>query len=75
MKISIEYCTKWNYQPRASGLGEELKKKFDAEIELLASSGGVFEVVVDGKLVFSKKALNRFPEEGEVATLLRTKTF
>lgn len=41
------------------------------EVELLASSGGVFEVVVDGKLVFSKKSLNRFPEEGEVVHLLK----
>jgi len=28
--------------------------------------GGVFEVQVDGKLVFSKKELGRFPEPGEV---------
>jgi len=28
-------------------------------------------VVADGKLVFSKKGLNRFPEEGEVAHLLQ----
>ncbi len=34
--------------------------------ELVASSGGVFEVSVDGKLVFSKKSLGRFPEPGEV---------
>jgi selenoprotein W-related protein len=41
-----------------------------ADVELIASSGGVFEVTVDGKLLFSKKALNRFPEEGEVAGLI-----
>jgi selenoprotein W-related protein len=41
------------------------------EVELLASSGGVFEVVADGKLVFSKKTLNRFPEEGEVVHLIK----
>jgi selenoprotein W-related protein len=34
--------------------------------ELVASHGGVFEVEVDGKLVFSKKARGRFPEDGEV---------
>ena len=34
--------------------------------ELIPSSGGVFEVVADGDLVFSKKALGRFPEEDEV---------
>jgi len=33
---------------------------------LTPSSGGVFEVTVDGKLVFSKKELGRFPEPGEV---------
>ena len=71
MKITIEYCTKWNYQPRASRLEEELKETFGAEVELLPSSGGVFEITVDGKIVFSKKELKRFPEEGEIAGLLR----
>ena len=33
---------------------------------MIASSGGVFEVEVDGKLVFSKKAEDRFPETAEV---------
>jgi len=37
----------------------------------MPSSGGVFEVTVDGKLVFSKKALNRHPNPGEVVELIR----
>ena len=48
-----------------------MRQTFAAEVELLASSGGVFEVVVDGRAVFSKKQLGRFPEEGEVVNLLR----
>jgi selT/selW/selH-like putative selenoprotein len=36
------------------------------EAELIASGGGVFEVVVDDELVFSKKARNRFPEDDEI---------
>jgi len=40
-------------------------------VELVASSGGVFEVTVDGQPLFSKKALNRFPEEGEIAGLIK----
>jgi selenoprotein W-related protein len=39
--------------------------------ELIASSGGVFEITVDGKKVYSKKALGRFPEDGEILRLLR----
>lgn len=38
---------------------------------MIPSSGGVFEVVADGNLVYSKKDLKRFPEEGEVESLIR----
>jgi len=38
---------------------------------LIEGRGGVFDVVVDGKLVFSKKNVDRFPEEGEVTSLIR----
>ncbi|MBV8094970.1 MAG: Rdx family protein [Acetobacteraceae bacterium] len=37
-----------------------------AEVQLRRSSGGVFEITVDGKLRFSKKAAGRFPSESEV---------
>jgi selenoprotein W-related protein len=44
-----------------------LKKAFpDAEVRLVESSGGLFEVTVDGQLAFSKKALRRHAEPGEV---------
>ncbi len=34
--------------------------------KLIDGSGGVFEVKVDGKLIYSKKATGRFPENDEV---------
>ncbi len=37
------------------------------------SHGGVFEVTADGRSVFSKKTLGRFPNAGEVLELLRSK--
>jgi selenoprotein W-related protein len=42
----------------------------DADIRLVPSSGGAFEVTVDGKLIFSKKALRRHAEPGEILKLL-----
>lgn len=36
----------------------------------MESSGGVFEVSMDGKLIFSKKKLGRFPEEQEIFSRL-----
>ena len=42
----------------------------DADVELIAGSGGVYEVVVDGRQIFSKKQSGRFPEDGEVLGLI-----
>jgi selT/selW/selH-like putative selenoprotein len=48
-----------------------LEKEFGTSPSLIKGSGGVFEVKADGDLVFSKAALGRFPEPGEVAAALR----
>jgi selenoprotein W-related protein len=39
-------------------------------VELVPSSGGKFEVSLNGNLVFSKASLGRHPEEGEVLRLV-----
>jgi len=52
-------------------LAAELKSKLGIESELMASHGGVFEVTLDGRPVFSKRALGRFPDDGEVVALIR----
>ncbi len=48
-----------------------MRRKFGGiDVELIAGSGGIFEVVADGRLVFSKKQRGRFPEAGEIVRLL-----
>jgi selT/selW/selH-like putative selenoprotein len=37
---------------------------------LIEGSGGAFEVRRDGELIFSKKALGRFPDEEEIFAAL-----
>jgi selenoprotein W-related protein len=39
-------------------------------LRLIPSSGGVFEVIVNGKKIFSKKELGRHAEPGEVLSAL-----
>ena len=51
-------------------MGDALQATIGAKVELVAGSGGIFEVDVDGKNIFSKKALKRFPAEGEIAKLI-----
>lgn len=41
---------------------------------MIPSGGGVYEVTVDGELVFSKKSLDRFPEDGEVVRLIEQRS-
>lgn len=40
-----------------------MKTILNADVTLTASEGGVFEIVVDGKLVYSKKSTGEFPDE------------
>jgi len=39
-------------------------------VTLVEGSGGRFEVTVDGKLLFSKAALDRFPAYQEIPKLI-----
>lgn len=52
-------------------MGEELKEKFAAEIELKAGANGIYDVVVDGNLIFSKHKAGRFPELEEIVRLIQ----
>jgi selT/selW/selH-like putative selenoprotein len=53
-------------------LAAELKQNFpDAQVRLVQSSGGLFEVTVDGQLVFSKKASRRHAAPGEVVQAIQ----
>lgn len=38
--------------------------------ELIGGGGGVFDVQQDGKLIFSKRRVGRFPKAGELAALI-----
>lgn len=53
-------------------MAAELRGKYpEAAVDLIEGAGGVFEVEVDGTLVFSKKKLGRHAEEDEVLELIR----
>jgi selT/selW/selH-like putative selenoprotein len=53
-------------------LADAVKKEYDIEPQLIKSRGGVFEVEVDGNLIFSKKEEYRFPENSEIIELLKS---
>ena len=50
----------------AEELVSQLPQGTISEISLVPSSGGVFEVSVNDRLIFSKKQLGRHAEPGEI---------
>jgi selenoprotein W-related protein len=40
--------------------------------ELVCGGGGIFDVVVDGDMIFSKHESGRFPEPDEILSKIRT---
>jgi len=52
-------------------LAADIEKALGVKSELIQGKGGVFEVTADGKKIFSKKELGRFPEEDEILGLLK----
>jgi selenoprotein W-related protein len=73
-RIEIRYCMQCRWLLRAAWLAQELLTTFDSEIGELAlvpGTGGVFEVRVDGALLWSHGACGRFPEAKELKQLVR----
>lgn len=71
--IRIEYCTAWGYLAKAVSLTDEILGKYKnaiTKLELIPSTGGVYEFTFNDELIFSKKELNRYPEDGEIIKLI-----
>jgi len=73
-RVDITYCSQCRFILRASWMAQELLTTFDTdvgEVALVPAGGGVFEVRVNGELIWSKKEQGRFPESKELKQLVR----
>ena len=48
-----------------------MRKEFGVEANLVAGGGGIFDVILDDKPVFSKFEVGRFPDPGEIISKLQ----
>jgi len=55
-------------------LAAEIKDSLGIDAELIEEGGGIFDVKVDGELVFSKRELDRFPKPGEVVDAIQLRS-
>ena len=73
-QLEIEYCTQCRWLLRAAWLAQELLTTFDSDITsltLVPGTGGIFEVRLNGEVIFSRKEQSRFPESKELKQLVR----
>jgi len=73
-RIEIEYCTQCRWLWRAAWMAQELLTTFEeelGEVALIPGTGGVFNVRVKEKSVWSREQQGRFPEVKELKQLVR----
>jgi selT/selW/selH-like putative selenoprotein len=58
--------------PRASSLGARLSRELGIDAELVRGDRGVFDVTVDGAVIFSKHTAGRFPDESALVETIRS---
>ena len=72
--LSIEFCSSWGYDLRAVALIQKFIKAYRHDgitsYNLIPSSGGVFEIRYNDKLIYSKKAQGVFPDTDNLMLVL-----
>jgi selenoprotein W-related protein len=74
--VSIEYCTVCNFLARATWMAQEILAALGphlAGVSIVPGRGGVFDIRLDGDLLFSNRDAGRFPEPREVKDAIRSR--
>jgi len=73
--VEITYCRLCGWGLRAAWMAQELLSTFAEELGSVTLTpdvtGGVFEIRLDGTLVWSRKEKGRFPDIKEIKQLVR----
>src|SRR6185436_3234590 len=75
--VAITYCRLCGWLLRASWMAQELLTTFAEELGSVTlvpdDTGGVFEVKLDGKLIWSRAEHHRFPDIKELSSSCATR--
>jgi selenoprotein W-related protein len=73
-EVTIRYCSPCRYLPKAIQDADAILKEFGetlSALRLVPGDHGVYDVTVDGTVVFSLEKTNRFPESAELIQEIR----
>ena len=72
--ITITYCTQCNWLLRAGWMAQELLSTFGVElgsVALIPGTGGIFEIRLEGELIWERKRDGGFPDVKTLKRLVR----
>ena len=74
--LVITYCTQCNWLLRAAWMAQEVLSTFSremGEVTLKPGTGGIFEIHLNGALVWERKRDGGFPDAKQIKQLVRDK--
>jgi selenoprotein W-related protein len=72
--LSITYCTQCNWLLRSAWMAQEVLSTFSlemAEVSLIPGTGGIFEIRLDGELIWERKRDGGFPDVKQLKQMVR----
>lgn len=72
--LTITYCTQCNWLLRSAWMAQEVLSTFSlelGEVALKPGTGGIFEIRIDGALVWERKRDGGFPDVRQLKQLVR----
>ena len=76
--VTITYCTQCNWLLRSGWMAQELLSTFGtdlAAVTLVPGTGGVFEITLDGALLWERKRDGGFPDVKTLKQRVRDAAF
>ncbi len=73
-ELTITYCTQCNWLLRSAWMAQEVLSTFSLEIgsvTLVPGTGGIFEITLNGDLVWERKRDGGFPDVKQLKQLVR----
>lgn len=72
--LTITYCTQCNWLLRSAWMAQEVLSTFSLEmgaVTLVPGTGGVFEITLDGELIWERKRDGGFPDVKQLKQMVR----
>ncbi len=73
-KLAITYCTQCNWLLRAAWMAQEVLSTFSlemGEVTLVPGTGGIFQIHLDGELIWDRKRDGGFPDVKHLKQMVR----